>query len=148
MNFTQSLMIPWMSFPKGNTMSMYIISKYLLYIVLFFLAIRFFFWGRKQEKKHVPRWGRRLTILFFISPLLIYFADKLLPIPDEGIRILRLIIKYMDYPVIFIYENVKEHLGWWAWFAKPAIAALFYGTIGFLIGSIIDGNADDDEQQD
>ncbi|BBM85105.1 hypothetical protein [Candidatus Uabimicrobium amorphum] len=128
-------------------MGSYLISKYLIYAVLFFVAVKIFFWGRQQEKKHAPKWGWRLTILFFISPILIYFADKLLPIPDEGIRILRLITKYMDYPVIFIYENVKEHLGWWAWFAKPAIAAFFYGTIGFLIGSMIDGGQDDDDEE-
>ena len=109
-----------------------------LYLILFFLAVKLFLWGRKQEKKHAPKWGWRLTVLFFISPILIYLADKFLPIPPQGIEILHAIVKYMDYPIIFIYENVKQHWGWWAWFAKPAIAALFYGTIGFLIGSLID----------
>ncbi|WP_372367276.1 hypothetical protein [Candidatus Uabimicrobium sp. HlEnr_7] len=123
-------------------------TKIIVYIILFVVGVKFFFWGRKQQKKHSPKWGWRLTIFFFLAPLIVYFIDKLLPVPDEGIHILKAIVKYMDYPIIFIYENVKEHLGWWAWFAKPAIAALFYGIIGFFIGTMLDSSNDEEEDED
>lgn len=112
--------------------------KIIAYIVLFILGVKFYFWGRKQQKKHAPNWGWRLTVLFFLAPLIIFFIDTFLPVPKTWIHVLKIIIKYMDYPVDWIYQQVKFKFGWWAIFVKPAIAAVFYGSIGFILGSMFD----------
>ena len=108
------------------------------HIVLCLIGIKLYLWGKKQQKKYALKWGWRFAILFFFAPIIIFFVDLLLPIPDKGIKILKYIVEYIDYPIVYIEKLIKDQMGWWMVFIKPTITAVFYALIGFIIGTSLD----------
>ncbi len=117
---------------------MQILAYIFVYVFLFYVGIKFYFWGRKQEMNQLQmKWRRRLTLLFFFSPIIVFLL-KLAPLPENVIQWVKHLLSILDYSLAWCETLLRPILGAGYIFTKPAITAFFYGLLGFLLGLPLD----------
>ena len=116
-----------------------VLTYLIVYICLFVIGMKIYYWGKEQQKKHAPKWSWRLTLFFFFAPVLIFFIEWCFPLPRELVNLFKSMITFMDDSIAWLDEVIEPIFGSFYVFLKPAVAAFFYAGLGFVIGSFIDG---------
>ena len=111
-----------------------ILGYIIVYLFLFAAGIKLYLWGKKQQAKHSIKWGWRLSVIFFFAPVFIFLIDLCLPIPEQGIKILKAIMGFMSTSISWVEQIIKPIMGSFYIFVKPIVHAFVYAVIGFAIG--------------
>ena len=113
----------------------------IMYLALFVAAIKFYLWSRRLHKKHQKKWGARFGLFFFLAPLILMCADWFLPsAAHDLLPPLQWIVGILDYTMQWFKQLLEPVLGFFGYqLVKPALSAILYATLGYILGSLLDG---------
>jgi len=126
--------------------------RIVVWVVLFVGAIKLFLWARRLKSAANTKWRRRVGLLFFVLPVLLWVAEGLLPAAQIApLRALGWVKDLLDAAIAAIVGAADGNVtGVWSWAVKPVAYAVVYGGAGLLIGWPLDrlfGPRDEDAAQ-
>ena len=111
-----------------------------VWIALTVVGLKVFFWARKRNKAAKTAWRRRMGLILFFLPVLLFLGRFLLPEPVQPvIRGISIANAYMDQGLKWVIGAAKQEApGVFSLAVTPVVYALFYTALGILIGWPLD----------
>jgi hypothetical protein len=109
-------------------------------VALLYAGIRIFLWARRLKNASGTAWRRRVGLVFFLAPILLWLGQLVLP---EALLVpLTLLVSVhegMQLVLAGLLDAVEHSLGQlWLVALSPLCYALVYGVAGVLVGWPID----------
>lgn len=125
-----------------------IILEIFIQIALLVGGWKLYRWSKSKQHAETTRWRRRIAALLFVSPMLLWLLEAILPSGMKDlVDALSWLNTSLDKLLQWIIGSVKGELegseldGAWMLAIKPIIYSCAYGLLGAIIGWPFDRRA-------